>query len=128
MTMRPIRASCSTGSGGSSSVRAPRATASSSARSPVSCSPTWPKAGRRRLLLTASRPAARLSGVSDGTAPAPGDDGSLTALPAGAILGDMTEGRFPPRDLLAALEARQELGSEYERALVEGFVEQVGRE
>jgi hypothetical protein len=40
----------------------------------------------------------------------------------------MTEGRLPRRDLLAALEARSELGGEYDRALLEGFVDQASRE
>jgi hypothetical protein len=52
----------------------------------------------------------------------------LTAALTGATLRVMTEGPLPPRDLLAALEARRELGEEYDRALVEGFVDQASRE
>lgn len=52
----------------------------------------------------------------------------MTAASAGATLKAMTEGRLPPRELLAALEARRELGDEYDRALLEGFVDQASRE
>jgi len=118
----------------SSSGRARPATGSSSPRSWARRSPTWPKESRRRSRSTASRSGGRRSARVDpspglsATALRRGEAALLTAASAGATLKAMTEGRLPPRELLAALEARRELGDEYDRALLEGFVDQASRE